>query len=205
MKRVALSFAVASLTSTTALAADLAVKATPAGLAAASPTTPVWDVAITGALMSDYNFRGITQSNHRPLAAAGFEPRYISTQTCRPMRVFPARASIFPIVPPPRSTSTAASATIQLFHTSLDAEAARGQPRGQEPFYQEIQPITWIWSAIANIDLYEILIISFVVPSRIPMHRVSLTRARTGGKIQDRSEPSGICCPKGHSLIGALP
>jgi hypothetical protein len=32
MKRVALSFAVASLTSTTALAADLAVKASPAGL-----------------------------------------------------------------------------------------------------------------------------------------------------------------------------
>ena len=26
--------------------------------------------------MSDYNFRGITQSNHRPSAAAGFEPRY---------------------------------------------------------------------------------------------------------------------------------
>jgi uncharacterized protein (TIGR02001 family) len=76
MKRVALSFAVASLTSTTALAADLAVKATPAGSAAAPTMTPVWDVAITGALMSDYNFRGITQSNHRPSAAAGFEPRY---------------------------------------------------------------------------------------------------------------------------------
>jgi uncharacterized protein (TIGR02001 family) len=76
MERVALSFAVASLTSTTALAADLAVKATPAGSAAAPTTTPVWDVAITGALMSDYNFRGITQSNHRPSAAAGFEPRY---------------------------------------------------------------------------------------------------------------------------------
>ena len=26
--------------------------------------------------MSDYNFRGITQSNHRPSAAVGFEPRY---------------------------------------------------------------------------------------------------------------------------------
>jgi uncharacterized protein (TIGR02001 family) len=77
VKRVALWFAVVtSLTSTTALAADLAVKATPAGPAAAPPTTPVWDVAITGALMSDYNFRGITQSNHRPSAAAGFEPRY---------------------------------------------------------------------------------------------------------------------------------
>ena len=76
MKRVALSFAVASLTSTAALAADLAVKAILAEPAAAPPATPVWDIAITGALMSDYNFRGITQSNHRPSAAAGFEPRY---------------------------------------------------------------------------------------------------------------------------------
>jgi uncharacterized protein (TIGR02001 family) len=77
VKRVALWFAVVTnLTSTTALAADRGVKATPAGPAAAPPTTPVWDVAITGALMSDYNFRGITQSNHRPSAAVGFEPRY---------------------------------------------------------------------------------------------------------------------------------
>ena len=73
MKRVALSFAVASLTSTTALAADMAVKAP---VAAPAPPPPVWDVAIIGALVSDYNFRGITQSNHRPSAAAGFEPRY---------------------------------------------------------------------------------------------------------------------------------
>jgi uncharacterized protein (TIGR02001 family) len=75
MKRVALSFVVASLTSTTALAGDLAVKALPAGPVAA-PAPPAWDIAIIGALMSDYNFRGITQSNHRPSAAAGFEPRY---------------------------------------------------------------------------------------------------------------------------------
>jgi hypothetical protein len=77
MKRVALLFAVAAiLASSTARSADLAVKAAPAAPAAAAPSTPVWDVAITGALMSDYNFRGITQSNHRPSAAAGFEPRY---------------------------------------------------------------------------------------------------------------------------------
>jgi hypothetical protein len=87
-----------------------------------------------------------------------------------------------------------------------------GGRRGQGPYHQGIQLITGLGSAIANIDLYEILIISFVVPSRIPMQKVSLTRARTGGRDyravdpnQDRSEPSGICCPKGHSLIGALP
>jgi uncharacterized protein (TIGR02001 family) len=42
---------------------------------AAAPPSP-WDIAIAGALMSDYNFRGITQSNHQPSAQIGFEPRY---------------------------------------------------------------------------------------------------------------------------------
>ncbi len=35
-----------------------------------------WDIAFGAALMSDYNFRGITQSNHKPSVAAYFEPRY---------------------------------------------------------------------------------------------------------------------------------
>jgi hypothetical protein len=62
-------------------------------------------------------------------------------------------------------------------------ERVAGSRADRTIFYQEIQLITGIWSAIANIDLYEILIISFVVPSRIPMQRVSPTCARTGGKI----------------------
>jgi hypothetical protein len=56
------------------LAADLdkkvPVKAPPA--AVMSP----WDIAFGSAIMSDYNFRGITQSNHRPSVASYFEPRY---------------------------------------------------------------------------------------------------------------------------------
>jgi hypothetical protein len=35
-----------------------------------------WDIAFGGAIMSDYLFRGITQSNHRPSVTAYFEPRY---------------------------------------------------------------------------------------------------------------------------------
>jgi flagellar motor protein MotB len=35
-----------------------------------------WDIAFGGALMSDYNFRGISLSDHRPAGAAYFEPRY---------------------------------------------------------------------------------------------------------------------------------
>jgi hypothetical protein len=73
MKRVAFSLVlVAGLAVSSAMAADMAVKAPPP---AAPPPSP-WDVAITAALMTDYNFRGITQSAHRPSVQAGFEPRY---------------------------------------------------------------------------------------------------------------------------------
>ena len=58
---------------TSGWAADMKVLTkAPATPAAASP----WDIAFGAALMSDYNFRGITQSNHKPSAAAYFEPRY---------------------------------------------------------------------------------------------------------------------------------
>jgi len=35
-----------------------------------------WDIAFGAAIMSDYVFRGVTQSNHRPSVTAYFEPRY---------------------------------------------------------------------------------------------------------------------------------
>ena len=54
-----------------AWAADLPVKAAKAP----APFDP-WDIAFGGAVMSDYVFRGITQSNHQPSVAAYFEPRY---------------------------------------------------------------------------------------------------------------------------------
>ncbi|HLL28934.1 MAG TPA: LPS assembly protein LptD [Xanthobacteraceae bacterium] len=53
-----------------ALAADMPVKAAPA------PATPDWDIAFGGAIMSDYIFRGITQSNHGATGTAYFEPHY---------------------------------------------------------------------------------------------------------------------------------
>ncbi len=61
-----------------ALAADLGgkmiTKAPPA-----PPPSP-WDIAFGSALMSDYVFRGVTQSNHKPSVAAYFEPRYNATK-----------------------------------------------------------------------------------------------------------------------------
>jgi len=39
-----------------------------------------WDVAFGLAFVSDYNFRGITQSNHKPSVWAYFEPRYNITK-----------------------------------------------------------------------------------------------------------------------------
>jgi Bacterial protein of unknown function (Gcw_chp) len=73
MKKVAYSLVLAAgLASSSVMAADMAVKAPPA---AAPPPSP-WDVVVTAALMTDYNFRGITQSNHKPSTQAGFELRY---------------------------------------------------------------------------------------------------------------------------------
>ena len=73
MKTILLSstLALASF-ATPVLAADMPVKAPPAAPAAESP----WDLAFGGGLMSDYNFRGITQSDHRPSETVYFEPRY---------------------------------------------------------------------------------------------------------------------------------
>jgi len=73
MKRVAFSLVIAAgLAASSAMAADMATKAPPP---AAPPPSP-WDVAISAALMNDYNFRGITQSAHNPSTQAGFELRY---------------------------------------------------------------------------------------------------------------------------------
>ena len=73
MKKVALSLVLAAFATTSAMAADMATKAPPAP--PAPPPSP-WDVAISAALMTDYNFRGITQSDHKPSTQAGFELRY---------------------------------------------------------------------------------------------------------------------------------
>jgi hypothetical protein len=73
MKKVLLSaVAVFALTAGSASAADLPSKARPV----AAPPPPAWDVAFGAGIASDYIFRGITQSNHKPSASAYFEPRY---------------------------------------------------------------------------------------------------------------------------------
>src|SRR6201996_4893809 len=56
-----------------ALAADLPTKAVKAPPPA--PFDP-WDIAFGAAVMNDYIFRGVTQSNHMPSVTAYFEPRY---------------------------------------------------------------------------------------------------------------------------------
>jgi hypothetical protein len=71
MKKVVLSVVAAlALSAAPAFAADMPVKAKP--VAVASP----WDLAFGSAIMTDYVWRGVTQSNHSPSVAAYFEPRY---------------------------------------------------------------------------------------------------------------------------------
>src|SRR5450631_4806834 len=78
MKKVVLSVVAAlAFSAAPALAADMPAKA-PKVVSAAEPSP--WDVAFGSALMNDYVFRGITQSNHKPSVAAYFEPRYNITK-----------------------------------------------------------------------------------------------------------------------------
>ena len=77
MKKLALLATALTMVSGSALAADMAVKAVKAPPPAAFEP---WDIAFGSALMNDYIFRGITQSNHKPSVAAYFEPRYNVTK-----------------------------------------------------------------------------------------------------------------------------
>jgi uncharacterized protein (TIGR02001 family) len=74
MNKVVLSViaALAVTAAAPAFAADMPVKAVAAPAAAPSP----WDIAFGGAVMNDYIFRGVTQSNHKFSGAAYVEPRY---------------------------------------------------------------------------------------------------------------------------------
>jgi uncharacterized protein (TIGR02001 family) len=73
MRKLALLATALAMISGSAMAADMPLKAVKAPPPA--PFDP-WDIAFGGALMSDYIFRGVTQSNHQPSVAAYFEPRY---------------------------------------------------------------------------------------------------------------------------------
>jgi hypothetical protein len=70
-KAVILVTALAAISATSAMAADMAVKAPPP----AAPASP-WDLAFGAAIMNDYIFRGITQSDHKPSVAEYQELRY---------------------------------------------------------------------------------------------------------------------------------
>jgi uncharacterized protein (TIGR02001 family) len=73
MKKMVLVAAVLAMTAGSAFAADMPLKAVKAPPPA--PFEP-WDIAFGSAVMNDYIFRGVTQSNHQPSVAAYFEPRY---------------------------------------------------------------------------------------------------------------------------------
>jgi hypothetical protein len=73
MKKVLLSAVAAfTLAAASAQAADMPVKARPV----VAPPPPAWDIAFGAAVASDYIFRGITQSDHKPSVSGYFEPRW---------------------------------------------------------------------------------------------------------------------------------
>jgi hypothetical protein len=77
MKKLVLLATALAMVSGSALAADLPLKAVKAPPPVAFDP---WDIAFGGAVMSDYIFRGITQTNHMPSVTAYFEPRYNVTK-----------------------------------------------------------------------------------------------------------------------------
>ncbi|WFU80149.1 TorF family putative porin [Bradyrhizobium sp. CIAT3101] len=77
MKKVTLLATALAMVTGSAFAADMPMKALKAPPA---PAFDPWDIAFGGAIMSDYIFRGVTQSNHKPSVAAYFEPRYNVTK-----------------------------------------------------------------------------------------------------------------------------
>src|ERR1700730_5544493 len=73
MKKLTIAaIAAFALATGSASPADLATKPKP--IAARAP--PAWDLASGSAIASDYLFRGVTQSPHKPSVAVYFEPRY---------------------------------------------------------------------------------------------------------------------------------
>lgn len=75
MKKVVLSVVAAlAFSAAPAFAADMPVKAAKAPAPAAAPDP--FDIAFGAAVMNDYMWRGISQSDHKPSVAAYFEPRY---------------------------------------------------------------------------------------------------------------------------------
>jgi uncharacterized protein (TIGR02001 family) len=76
MKKVILSLAAAlALSVTAASAADMPVKAVKAP---APPPSP-WDIAFGAAFTTDYELRGVSQSDHHPAAQGYFEIDYTAT------------------------------------------------------------------------------------------------------------------------------
>jgi len=73
MKKVLLTAAAAVVISTSAMAADLKM---PAKAAPPPPPPSPWDIAFGAGIASDYNFRGVSQSDKKPSVNAYFEPRY---------------------------------------------------------------------------------------------------------------------------------
>lgn len=74
MKKVLLSVVAVIACAVPAFAADVAVKAPK--MAVAPVAVSPWDIAFGGVIMSDYNFRGVSQSNKGPSAGAYFEPQF---------------------------------------------------------------------------------------------------------------------------------
>jgi hypothetical protein len=77
--------------------------------------------------------------------------------------------------------------------------------------HEENQRFTDLGSDVVAIDLYGIPITFFCIPSRIPMQWVTPSGAGMAAFVcallirQDRTPPSGFCCPTGDFIARSIP
>ncbi|MEX0753152.1 MAG: TorF family putative porin [Xanthobacteraceae bacterium] len=74
MRKVLVSVAALAVCAAPAFAADMVAKA--AKKAEPAPMVSPWDIAFGGVISTDYNFRGVSQSNKGPSGGAYFEPQF---------------------------------------------------------------------------------------------------------------------------------
>jgi len=88
------------------------------------------DLAFGSAIMSDYIFRGVTQSNHKPSVAAYFEPRYNVNKDLQLYSASPRRAFPSPTAPQLKSTSRRHSSDFGAFAFDIGvwATCIRAEP-----------------------------------------------------------------------------
>ena len=129
----------AAFSATAAYAADLkmATKAPPP-----PPAASPWDVAFGSWVASDYNFRGVTQSAHKPAVGVYFEPRYNINKDLQLYIGMGGESIDFPNHPNENSDALKFRATLTCGFNPYRNLDSQGESRGKCCILRQIQGLT---------------------------------------------------------------